>query len=80
MPATDTRIQQAIGAFVSDLEALIRSKLHRYIASHPGQRIEQIGKALGETTKDLRLPAQKLIAEKLVKTKGARRGMTYSPA
>jgi hypothetical protein len=61
-----------------DVEAL-KSKLQTYIASHPGQRIEQIGKALGETTKELRLPAQKLIAEKAVKTKGARRAMTYSP-
>jgi hypothetical protein len=62
-----------------DLEAL-KSKLHKYIAAHPGQRIEHIGKALGETTKELRLPAQKLVAEKAVKTKGNRRAMTYSPA
>jgi DNA-binding NtrC family response regulator len=62
-----------------DVEA-IKSKLLKYVASHAGERIEQISKALGESTKELRLPMQKLIAERAVKTKGQRRAMTYTPA
>jgi hypothetical protein len=62
-----------------DVEAL-KSKLLKYVAGHAGERIEHIGKALGESTKELRLPMQKLVAEKAVKTKGQRRAMTYSAA
>jgi len=58
------------------LEQLTRSLL-AYIKKVPGQRIEHIGVALGATTKELALPAKKLISEKAVKTKGARRATTY---
>lgn len=51
--------------------------LYGVIKSRPGQRIEQIAKGLGVTTKSLALPAKKLIAAKRVRTKGNRRATTY---
>ena len=49
-----------------------------YIAKHPGQRIEQIGAAMGVSTKSLVLPSKKLIASKAVFTRGNKRATTYS--
>jgi hypothetical protein len=51
-----------------------------YISRNSGQRIEQIAKGMGVSTKDLKLPAKKLIADKAVKTRGARRATVYLPA
>ena len=58
------------------LEAL-STKLRSYIAKNPGQRMEQIAKGLGTTTKELVLPARKLLAAKQISTKGQRRATTY---
>ena len=55
------------------------SELRSYIVKHPGERIEQIGKALGVATKDLALPVKKLIAAKSVATKGQKRATKYFP-
>lgn len=51
-----------------------------YVKSHPGQRGEQIAAALKTDVNTMRLPMKKLIAAKKVKTKGNRRGMTYTAA
>ena len=59
-----------------ELEELTRSLLS-HIKRHPGLRIEQIGQALSLTTKDLALPAKKLIGEKKISTKGQKRATTY---
>lgn len=59
-----------------ELEALVSSLL-AYVKKHPGERIEQIGTGLGLGTKDLALPARKLIADKLLRTKGQKRATTY---
>jgi hypothetical protein len=56
----------------------LADKLHSYISKHPGQRIEQIAFGMGMTTKELNLPAKKLIAEKRLTTKGAKRATTYT--
>lgn len=61
-----------------DLEAL-SAKFVSFVKAHPGLRIEQINKELGTTTKDLALPIRKLIAEKAISTKGAKRSTTYLP-
>jgi hypothetical protein len=61
-----------------ELEALT-AKLRSYIAKNPGQRIEQIGKGLGTPTKELALPAKKLLAGKQIATKGQKRATTYFP-
>ena len=49
------------------------------IGSTPGQRIEQIGSAIGMRTKDLALPIRKLIAQKQIRTEGQRRATRYFP-
>jgi hypothetical protein len=59
-----------------ELEQLIK-KLHGYIAKNPGQRIEQIAQGLDISTKELNLPAKKLISEKKLSTKGQKRATTY---
>src|SRR5450755_2927791 len=59
-----------------ELEQLIK-KLHSYIAKNPGQRIEQIAQGLDITTKELNLPAKKLISDKKLSTKGQKRATTY---
>jgi hypothetical protein len=59
-----------------ELEKLVE-KLHAYVGKHPGQRIEQIALGMGLATKELNLPAKKLIAEKKVSTKGHKRATSY---
>lgn len=61
-----------------ELEALTQ-RLGDYIKAHPGERIEQINKALGVATKELALPIKKLIACKAIKSKGQKRSTTYYP-
>ena len=56
-----------------------KARLYDFIKSNPGQRVEQINKALGTTTKDLTLPLKKLIADKAVKTEGEKRATAYFP-
>jgi hypothetical protein len=68
----EKRSPQALTQLVGRLLSEIKAK--------PGLRMEQIAKALGSTTKDLALPAKKLIAEKKIKTKGERRATKYFPA
>ena len=59
-----------------ELDQLIK-KLHSYIAKNPGQRIEQIAQGLDISTKELNLPAKKLIGDKKLSTKGQKRATTY---
>jgi hypothetical protein len=49
------------------------------IGANPGQRIEQIGSAIGMRTKDLALPIRKLLAQKQIRTEGQRRATRYFP-
>ncbi len=58
------------------LDKLTQS-LVSYVKRNPGQRIDQVGKALGAGTKDLTLPAKRLIASKRLSTKGQKRATTY---
>ena len=51
-----------------------------YVTKNPGQRGEQIAKALRTDVGTMRLPMKKLIADKKVRTQGQRRGMTYYAA
>jgi hypothetical protein len=59
-----------------ELQQLTESLL-AHVKKNPGLRIEQIGAAIALTTKDLALPAKKLISEKKLRTKGQRRATTY---
>ena len=48
-----------------------------YIKANKGQRLDQIAKGLGVATKELKLPVQKLFAQKAIKTTGVKRGTVY---
>jgi hypothetical protein len=61
-----------------DLEAL-STKFATFVKAHPGLRIEQINKELGTTTKDLALPIRKLIVDRMISAKGAKRSTQYFP-
>jgi hypothetical protein len=63
------RSSEAVEAMAARVLAQIRSK--------QGQRLEEIGKAMKLPTKGLKLPIQKLLASKKVKTKGQKRGTQY---
>jgi hypothetical protein len=58
----------------------IRDKLLATIAGQPGQRAEDISASLGAKTADIAQPLRKLVAERLVRTEGARRGTRYYAA
>ena len=60
--------------------AALTSKLREFIAKNPGKRIEHIGHELSVSTKELVLSVKKLIAEKVISTRGQRRATTYFPA
>ena len=62
-----------------DIDAMA-AKLLAFVKSNPGQRGEQIAAALKTDVGTMRLPMQKLIASKKIKTKGQRRGTTYMAA
>lgn len=59
-----------------EIEAL-RGKLLAAIAEQPGRRAEDINAALGTRTAQIAQPLRKLVAERLVRTEGARRGTRY---
>jgi hypothetical protein len=66
------RSQEQVGAAAE--------KVLAFVKKNPGLRGEQISKAMRTDTNSIRLPMQKLIADKKIKTKGQRRGMTYTAA
>jgi hypothetical protein len=66
------RSSEQVDAFAARILEVVKKK--------PGLRGEQISKEMKTDTKSLRLPMLKLIADKKVKTKGQRRGMTYTAA
>jgi hypothetical protein len=61
-----------------ELEELT-GQLLTYIKGSPGQRIEQIADGMGTSTKELNLPAKKLLSTKAIKTKGHKRATQYFP-
>ena len=61
-----------------ELEKLT-DQLLAYIKGNAGQRIEQIADGMGTSTKELNLPAKKLLSTKAIKTKGHKRATQYFP-
>jgi hypothetical protein len=59
--------------------AALAERLATYIATHPGQRVEQINAELGLTTVAVKLPLEHLRATKRVRTQGRLRATTYYP-
>src|SRR5262245_10174589 len=62
-----------------EIEAL-RDKLLASIAAQPGQRAEDISAGLGTKTAEIAQPLRRLVADRLVRTEGARRGTRYFSA
>lgn len=62
-----------------EIEAL-RGKLLAAIAEQPGRRTEDLNAALGTRTTQIAALLRRLVADKLVRTEGARRGMRYFAA
>jgi len=61
-----------------EIEAL-SSKLLAVISDNPGCRAEDINGALGTKTPQIAQPLRRLIADRRVRTEGARRGTRYFP-
>ncbi|HEV8244453.1 MAG TPA: hypothetical protein VGP93_01665 [Polyangiaceae bacterium] len=59
-----------------DVEAM-GTTLVDYVKANPGQRADEIAKALRTDVGTMRLPMQALLAAKKVKTQGQRRGTKY---
>jgi hypothetical protein len=59
-----------------EIEAL-RTKLLAVIGDNPGCRAEDINGALGTRTPQIAQPLRRLVADRLVRTEGARRGTKY---
>jgi hypothetical protein len=62
-----------------EIEAL-RTRLLVVIGDNPGCRAEDINSALGTRTPQIAQPLRRLVAERLVRTEGARRGTRYFAA
>lgn len=56
------------------------AKFLAFVKANDGKRLEEISKGLGIHSHDLKLPAQKLLAAKAVKTTGQKRGTKYHVA
>ena len=79
IPARPTRGGRRLRRSSEDVEA-ISAKFLAFVKGNDGKRLEEISKGLGINTADLKLPAQKLLAAKSVKTSGQKRGTKYHVA
>jgi hypothetical protein len=57
----------------------LTSRLLEYVKGHKGERIEQIAKGMGVSTRELNLPVKKLISNKSIRTRGQKRATQYFP-
>jgi len=64
----------------ADDVAQMGASLLAFVKANPGKRGEEIAKALKTDVGTMRLPMKALIKAKKVKTKGQKRGMTYTAA
>lgn len=62
----------------SSTTAIESEVLFDFVQKHPGLRGEQIAAELGTDTHSMRPVMKRLIADRRVKTRGERRGMTYT--
>jgi hypothetical protein len=57
----------------------LTARLLEYVKGHKGERIEQIAKGMGVSTRELNLPVKKLLAAKSIRTRGHKRATQYFP-
>ena len=55
-------------------------KVRVHVRANPGHRLEEMGRALGMPTSELKLPVSKLMAAGELRTEGAKRGTRYYAA
>jgi hypothetical protein len=53
------------------------ARLFSFIQGNPGQRMEEIGKGIGTSTKELTLPIKKLLSDGRVTSEGQKRATRY---
>ena len=78
-PAGKARVPRAArsGKRTPEQVEQMGQKLLSYVKAKPGLRADQLARVFHSDVKTIRLPMQRLLAAKKVKTKGQRRGMTY---
>jgi hypothetical protein len=57
----------------------LTQRLLEYVKGHKGERIEQVAKGMGVSTRELNLPVKKLLADKSIRTRGQKRATQYFP-
>jgi len=57
----------------------VAAEVLAYVRSHPGERLEEIGRGLGTDTAGLKRPIQGLLAAGELRTEGQKRGTRYFP-
>jgi hypothetical protein len=77
-PSVSSRLPKGAKRPPNEISQL-KDKVFDHINGNPGQRIEQINKDLGTSTRELSLPLKKLISEGAVRTEGEKRATTYFP-
>jgi hypothetical protein len=71
-PPTGRRIRRSS----ADVEE-VAEQILGYARSHPGQRLEEIGRGLGTDTAGLKLPIKELLGSGRLRTEGQKRGTKY---
>ena len=75
-----TRVRRQGGKRTSEELASMADAFLEHVASNPGQRMEQISKALGYTTTELTLPVKKLLSAGSIQVEGQKRATQYYAA
>lgn len=67
--ASTTRVRRS-----PDDVAAMGTTVLAHVTANPGQRLEEIGRALGEPTKGLKRPIANMLAAGMLRTEGQKRG------
>lgn len=78
IPASPAPRRKGAKRTIEELEAMA-SEFLDYVTKNPGQRMEQIAKALGYSTQELTLPVKKLSNAGKVRVEGQKRATSYFP-
>jgi hypothetical protein len=76
-PARPARASGKRGKRTSEEVNATAASILAHVKSNAGQRLEEIAKGMGIATKEMKLPIQKLLAERALRTEGRKRGTKY---